>query len=312
MAAEAAMQRFDTYADVFFTHARVAMLKADWGEAVRRWTLMEERFPGHPTAARMRLRCLGQFLSTDAPAARIALDAKAMRRAANLAGRLQAGRPEALTHFLMGFESLGPNCEFGFLQKSFGAEPLGLLRWAGSSRPGLLAALRHRFQGVGAPEQTRLELKNGLYFARDTRFQLLVHTGIREGAMAPETLLAKQCKRMAFLRDRLLAELSSQAKIFAYAPYQLDEADMALTARLLQSYGSNTLLCIRLAEAGHEAGSLETDGRGLVVGYAAREGWSFEEGHQRWHIDREQWLTFLAAAWQVRAGLVGPFPSPGG
>ena len=36
-----------------------------------------------------------------------------------------------LNEMLLEFESLGDNCEFGLVQRHFGAEPISLLRFAG-------------------------------------------------------------------------------------------------------------------------------------------------------------------------------------
>jgi hypothetical protein len=36
---------------------------------------------------------------------------------------------DAVRGFFPGFENLGGNCEFGLVQRHFGAEPLSLLRW---------------------------------------------------------------------------------------------------------------------------------------------------------------------------------------
>src|SRR5437016_5768301 len=46
------------------------------------------------------------------------------------------------------FESLGDNCEFGFVQRHHGLEPGGLLRWASSNFDGLVHALECRFTGL--------------------------------------------------------------------------------------------------------------------------------------------------------------------
>lgn len=46
------------------------------------------------------------------------------------------------------FESLGDNCEFGFVQRRSGVEDGGLLRWAVSPPEALLKAIRSRFSGV--------------------------------------------------------------------------------------------------------------------------------------------------------------------
>ena len=44
-----------------------------------------------------------------------------------------------LPTLLNSFESLGDNCEFGFVQRKFGTEPAGLLRWAIASPAALVA-----------------------------------------------------------------------------------------------------------------------------------------------------------------------------
>ncbi len=44
-------------------------------------------------------------------------------------------------------QSLGENCELGFVQRAAGAEPLGLFRWANTPLPNLLAALEASFEG---------------------------------------------------------------------------------------------------------------------------------------------------------------------
>jgi hypothetical protein len=297
-AAAHAMQRFEASPDPYATYARVSMARTQWEEAERRWAAMEARFPAHPLAARARRQCLEKlrFLGGDA----------------GLTEPVQPndGATAAQADFLMNFESLGPNCEFGFLQKGFGAEPLGLLRWAGTAPEALIEALKHRFDGVGDAAQTQLTVKNRLYFATDLRFGLRIHTGIREGEVPAARVLEKQCARMRFLRDRLLDDLSTQQKVFVHAPYRIGEATLDEIMRRLGDYGPNTLLCVRLADADHAPGSMSISGR-LVTGYSACEGWVWENGRQRWTIDREQWLAFLHAAWRVHAGQA-PFPSPGG
>jgi tetratricopeptide (TPR) repeat protein len=303
--ASSAMQRFADVSDAYVTHARAAMARTDWEEAVRRWEAIETAFPGHPIAPRLKRQCLEklQFLGGEAALSAIAAAPLPLRREPAAADEWQLNRddPAALADFLMRFESLGPNCEFAFVQRGCGAEPLGLLRWAGTSPNALMQALKHRFDGVGNPAQTTLTTKNRLYFANDERFGLRIHTGIREGEMPPATVLEKQCRRMAFLKDRLIADLASDEKIFVHAPYDIDDDALARISTLMAQYGPNRLLCIKLADAAHAAGCIAHVSDRLTVGYAARKGWVWEDGHQRWIIDQDQWLSFLQAAWRHRA-----------
>jgi hypothetical protein len=73
---------------------------------------------------------------------------------------------------MLGFESLGENCEFGLVQRRCGAEPLSLLRFASAPLPQLLAALHARFQGLGDAASIGVELSpNGReYMIRDATF----------------------------------------------------------------------------------------------------------------------------------------------
>ena len=52
---------------------------------------------------------------------------------------------------MMGFESLGDDCEFGFAQRGSGAEPLSLLRFGGIRLHRLHEALETRFAGIDDP-----------------------------------------------------------------------------------------------------------------------------------------------------------------
>ena len=71
-----------------------------------------------------------------------------------------------MREIMLEFESLGGHpwgCEFGTVQRAFGAEPLGLLRWTEMPVEYIIKALKTRFfVGVGLPENTEIfEHENG-------------------------------------------------------------------------------------------------------------------------------------------------------
>jgi hypothetical protein len=53
-----------------------------------------------------------------------------------------------------GVESLDDSCEFGMVQRRFGAEPLALPRWTDTPPDLLAAAFRARLKGVDEPQFT--------------------------------------------------------------------------------------------------------------------------------------------------------------
>jgi hypothetical protein len=57
-----------------------------------------------------------------------------------------------------GFVSLGENCEFGFAQRAYGAEPLDLLRWASTPLRVVRALLQARFEGIDAPDVVKVRV----------------------------------------------------------------------------------------------------------------------------------------------------------
>jgi hypothetical protein len=59
---------------------------------------------------------------------------------------------------LLNVQSLGVNCEIGFVQRLVGAEPLGLFRWTFAPLDKLLPALESRFEGLGAPGTLQIQV----------------------------------------------------------------------------------------------------------------------------------------------------------
>ncbi len=178
----------------------------------------------------------------------------------------------ATRDLLMRFESLGDTCEFGILQRRFGAEPLGLLRWASVDPPDLLAALRSRFEGVGTPEQTTIGVTNGAYWLLDTRFNFYFATFTLEKFEPREPFYVDQCQRVRFLRRSMLETLEAGKSILvykydpAYSTAQLFELHDAV-----RSYNQRAMLLgVRLQQPDHPSGSVEVLREGLLAGYIDR------------------------------------------
>ncbi len=124
-----------------------------------------------------------------------------------------------LSKLLLRFEALGDNCEFGLAQRQAGAEPLGLLRFAGFHIPierrigRMIEALGRRFDGLGAPDTVRIEAVGGEgrreFLVLEDAWGLMYHTFQLEGEVEPEVLRLQEARKLEFLRRKLIADIES-------------------------------------------------------------------------------------------------------
>jgi tetratricopeptide (TPR) repeat protein len=288
-----AMHRFPPNPLIWSVHAQIAGDRQDWPEALRRWHEAQGLFPDERTIAarifevRMRLVETGSPMESAANVSREEGTGREGSSTADLAsptlgsgtvgGRLSASRSEVEPDQLMlSFESLGGmlhGCEFGTVQREFGAEPLGLLRWSDIGPEALVDALHRRFEGVGAPENTELFLADNAakreYRTRDKRFHMVMHTFINENATEFDRMFAQVCRRLRFLKDKLIDDLESASKIFVYkvTVRTLDANELNILYRRIREYGPGTLLYVAKEDETNPNGTVRVLDDGLMVGY---------------------------------------------
>jgi tetratricopeptide (TPR) repeat protein len=242
--------------------ARVAVRRGDWGEAVRRWTRVLEKFPDDWAAK------AGLF------EARLAATESATVPAED-GGMVEGGEAApTLGAVVENFESLGgtgQGCEFGIVQRLAGIEPLGLLRWTHIPVEKLIALFEDRFAGVGSPEQTTIEVDRAAaeYFTLDTKYVMRMHTFIKERDHDERTVLAQCCRRLKFLVRKLIEDLESGGKMFVYKIYerQVTLPELLHLRAAMASYGDNWLLYVQRADEANPPGSARLVQHGLVIGY---------------------------------------------
>ena len=288
---QAAAERFPKDTRIAHDFAHLATDRRDWTTALMRWERLHALDPSSTTAYhRIGEARWGATLDTllEAPPT---IERFQRREGADIDGVLSE------SDLIMQFESLGENCEFGLVQRYFNAEPLGLLRFAATSPTMLLEALKTRFEGVGEPEYTTLTANPGEYVTGDRRYGMASHTFINPRSVAAEALFPKQCKRLTFLRNKLLNDLASGEKTFVVLATADPSEDTARELHaVLRSYGPARLLFVRAHVAGHEAGSLDVAEDGLMFGYLDRYGRSGGEG---WNISNPVWLTLCRKAYDA-------------
>jgi tetratricopeptide (TPR) repeat protein len=180
------------------------------------------------------------------------------------------------TALVAAFESLGGTghgCEFGIFQRHFGAEPLGLLRWADLTQDQLAAALETEFAGVGEPDFTRVFVPASSprpeYWTTDTRYHMAMRCFVLVEDVPLDRMTRQVTKRLKFLRNKLIDDLREGSKILVYKNMKrnLTEAELRRLHAACRRYGDNTLLYIQYEDTEHPSGTVEYRSEGLLVGY---------------------------------------------
>jgi tetratricopeptide (TPR) repeat protein len=242
----AAMERFPDDVAIACQYARAADYRQDWGEALRRWDELVARWPKDPTVLRERgeteaRQRLFEISNPQGISTRAVVHQPVERRS-------QVKTEEG--NLLLQFESLGENCEFGLVQRHFGVEPLGLLRWVSLAPESLCLALEERFAGLDDPEDLEVKLIGPEYHMHGSRYQMRMHTYIVESEYkgSLKELQAQLFRRLRYLKDKLLDDLRSAEKILVWQSgvgSSLSEQTAHRMQHAVLGYGNNTLLIIR-------------------------------------------------------------------
>lgn len=287
-----AFRRFPENPLPYAAAANIVAIRSEWSEAVARWSEAQRRFPDKPEFSH-RLHEARLWLAESQAASATIL-------------RTAPAEGDDLYELMMGFESLGSGCEFGDVQRRFGAEPLGLLRWAAVSPGDLAAAIRTGFAGIGSPDAKELTVRDTgereVYWLHDRRLGIEMHTFVAADLASPEQMLAECCRRLERLRRKLLDDLRSGEKMFVY---KLDERnvtdeEVAALHRAMRGHGNAALLCVRRSGDAHPPGSLETPSPGLVIGYLERFAEPRPDG--RLDVPAEAWVALCRNARDLISG----------
>lgn len=270
--------------------AMLASEREDWETAVRLWQGFREAFPDEPVGWEHYGRAHQEL-----EYARMATRGDDQSVAPMDQAKVDVLNDEEARLLLIGFEGLGSDCEFGLVQRRFGAEPLSLLRFNAVTFGGLMTGLANRFDGMGVQGNTEMiALANGEYFIRDRRWGLGMHTFKFVGQIDADVLFRKFCERVVFLRDKLLADIAEGRKIFVFFAPGLAVNDLKMLHAALRELGPVKLLHVTTTDAAQANGLLAESGEvalvesDLYIGYLSRTGRTVTGA---WDIAFDDWLA---------------------
>jgi hypothetical protein len=201
------------------------------------------------------------------------------------------------THDLLTrFEMLCGDCWFGLTQRLLGAEPLGLLRFAGANPRVTIELLDTAFEAMGRNISAEPS-PNGAneWMVRDAA-GLYYHSG-RPLAVSSEDVLKQERNKIQFLRSKMLQDLVDAEKIFLFVDCHGYPPEAAMSIFLaLRRVSTASMLWIRSTPFGEAHGSVTEIVPGLLMGFMDFRGAPI--------IDNNPiggWLSVLTAAYKIQS-----------
>jgi hypothetical protein len=195
------------------------------------------------------------------------------------------------------FECLGHNCEIGIVQRAFGAEPLGLLRFAGVVAHRVVEGLRQGFSGIGNAETTSVFVKNDPepeFKVYEQTYYLWYSTRRSPHETTLEAMHAEQCKRFIFLQRKFKEDMELGEKIFAFTRNEvMTEAEALALFCALNLHARNTLLWTLPGDKAL-AGRVEQIMPGFLLGHLG----DVDPVHE--YASHEAWLSVMVNAWRMQ------------
>jgi hypothetical protein len=202
--------------------------------------------------------------------------------------------------FILHFDSLGDNCEFGVVQRRCGAEPfLSLLRFGGIKPHALLRALDNGMRDFGQLENMEIYLddkEKREFVVREKRYDCIFHTFRYQGEIAEEKLRESESERLVYCARKFAGDLERGNKILVIKRnLPLEEDEILPLYVAISSYGTNTLLWVVPADPQHKPGTVNVVAPGLLKGFIGR----FAPHENAYDSLLDDWLEVCANAYRL-------------
>jgi hypothetical protein len=126
-----------------------------------------------------------------------------------------------------------------------------------------------------------------------------MHTFVDADSMPRDRMYAQVCRRLQYLREKLIADLENPTKVFVYRDHKRNLTHDQLSAlhAALRSYGDTTLLYVRYQDEAHPNGTVEVVKPGLIIGYIDR--FVLDRDGNTIGLPTASWLTICRETWRL-------------
>ena len=172
---------------------------------------------------------------------------------------------------LQRFESLGDNCEFGFVQRANGYEDGAILRWSISPLDKLILCLDNNFKDFYVFDNLEPSAPD---MVRDTGTGLMFHTQMHSidgrfvlGDAVRQDIYAKEKSKMDHLLDKFRRRIQQPGTICVYKRNSGTTDDEAQRLqRSLNGLGQSTLLIVKSTDDQGQWSTVHRSPLGFLVG----------------------------------------------
>lgn len=214
--------------------------------------------------------------------------------------------------FMRYFESLGNNCELGFVLEKAGIKEASLFKWTLiEEHIHLIAALGKRFEGL---YQADLLVPRFKTMVRDRKYGLCFHTSLPivahrgrlvfDGSEVERSAIyEREQSKFHYFATTFLERLKTTSKIYVYRSNQEVPLETLRTLGWLlrKSGGSASLLIMKQADADHAPGTAALLEEGLYEGYLGY----LSTDPDLQDIDFDSWFETCGSVWRLHASLHG-------
>lgn len=226
----------------------------------------------HPTEDRtLGIRLTrARTLTPPTKASRTAASMRSIPRHGDARAHVEALTGLRVADLLNQFESLGHDCEFGLLQRRYGAEQISLLRFGDITPENLVLGLDAGFGEASDPRYVRaVAYKDADFRIHQEKYSFRYHTYMYPAEHTADEVAARHVKLLDRFRRITMERIADAEKMFVYkrvAP--IGDAEAMALHLALRRHGRNTLLYVVPADVDHPSGYVTTTAyEGLLKGY---------------------------------------------